>query len=157
MHFREMRSTSSRVNGKLQFLHMWIHIHLFVHVFDGEKNTTVHNTMIQTALDGMFQSLHSTIPLTAFSSGTSGLNYPALSPRGLFHWLPGPVGHWEPGTEKCPFAQPLTCKSCVCLSGHDQAGRPKQEILLFELQKEQGASPTGRLRHLKKLHSSLSP
>lgn len=37
MHFREMRSTSSRVNGKLQFLSMWIHIHLFVYAFEGEK------------------------------------------------------------------------------------------------------------------------
>lgn len=44
--------------------------------------------MIQTEPDGMFQSLHSTIPPTAFGSGTNGLNDPALSPHGLFHWLP---------------------------------------------------------------------
>lgn len=58
----------------------------------GVKRTFImHNTMIQTALDAKFQSLYGTIPLTAFGSGTNGLSHPALSPRGLFHLLPGPV------------------------------------------------------------------
>lgn len=47
--------------------------------------SVMSNTMIQTALDEVFQSLHSTIPLTAFSSGTNGLDYPALSPPGPLH------------------------------------------------------------------------